>query len=379
MLLFLAVRVLVLVVAYTAPLDKSRPGLFWVDMPLARWDYGHYYTIMDQGYPRDNPRAEQIAFFPGYPVAGKLLRPWLPPDLALPVVSNIASTLAVVFIYLWVRKLYEARVAFWTVVLLSAYPPSMFLSAGYADALLLLCVAVASWCMSRGHAYGAALASAYATFTRPTGLALAAVIVLWAWLANTREGWGKRTLRIVPLGALSVAGLIAFQAYLWHHYGRPDAFVQTQSNWGFDKPVPNKLERILTLKPLLQPAIKPLKYLARGEFAEFRDPLQTWSPIFSLIAVAVSIYGLIRPGPAPRVLFLLPILVFLMAYLPDPYRGARMVGIARYHLIALPVFATLAAGISRRCPAVLRYGLVIGLLALECMYTRQFADWRYIG
>ena len=186
-------------------------------------------------------------------------------------------------------------------------------------------------------------------------------------------------MHVLAVGLICIAGFLAFQAYLWHHYGRPDTFAATQSNWAHSKPVPNPVERILTLKPVLQPALKPVLYLLRGEFSKFADPLITWNPIFDLIVLIVCAAGLIRPGPIPRVLFLLGILVFLMAYLPDPYRGARMIGIARYHLIAIPVFLSLAAWIFRQWPPYARYGLLVGLLAVQCMFAREFADWRYIG
>jgi hypothetical protein len=379
MAVFLIIRAVVLVAAYTAPLDRTRANLWWVDMPLSRWDYGHYAVIMDGGYPADNPTCEQIAFFPGYPLAGRLLRPWLAADLALPVVSNIAAAVAVCFLYLWARRLFEARMAFWGVTLLGACPPAMFLSAGYADALLLACVAVALWLLQKGWIYSAAVASAYATLTRPTGLALAAVIVLWAWFDGSRMNWTRRGLRLIPIGTIAVSGFIAFQAYLWHHYGRPDAFVATQSNWGIAKPVPNPIERIVTLKPLLQPALKPLKYLARGQFDKFGEPLETWSPMFSLLVLVVALVGLLGRSPIPRVLFLLPIFVFLMAWLPDPYRGARMVGLARYQLMSLPCFVLVGSWMVRRWPAFARYALIAGMVAVQCMYARLFADWRYIG
>ncbi|HOA75584.1 MAG TPA: glycosyltransferase family 39 protein [Phycisphaerae bacterium] len=376
---FLLIRAVVLVAAYTAPLDRTRPNLWWVDMPLSRWDYGHYAVIMERGYPPGDPRCEQIAFFPGYPLAGRLLRPWLPPDLALPVVSHIAAAVAVCFLYLWARRLFDPKVAFWGATLLSACPPAMFLSAGYADALLLACVAVALWLLQKGWIYSAALASGYATLTRPTGLALAAVIVLWAWFDGARLNWTRRGLRVIAIGTIAVSGFIVFQAYLWHHYGRPDAFVQTQSNWGMDKPVPNPVERIVTLKPLVQPALKPLKYLARGQFDKFGEPLETWSPMFSLLVLVVAVLGLCGRSPIPRVLFLVPIFVFLMAYLPDPYRGARMVGIARYQLMSLPCFVLVGSWMARRWHGLVRYALIVGMVAVQCMYARLFADWRYIG
>jgi hypothetical protein len=76
---------------------------------------------------------------------------------------------------------------------------------------------------------------------------------------------------------------------------------------------------------------------------------------------------------------LLPILVFLEAYLPDPDRGSRLIGNARYQLMALPAFPLLASWLAAPRLAPARYLLCAGMLALQCVYIRLFVNWILVG
>ena len=71
-------------------------------------------------------------------------------------------------------------------------------------------------------------------------------------------------------------------------------------------------------------------------------------------------------------LVLLALFVFLMAYLPDPVSGGRMIGLSRYELAAMPSFITLA-----RWPFLRRnrFALLILLalsLALQVIHMRSY-------
>lgn len=386
MAVFIAIRIVVLIAAYTAPVDPDRLDAKWSShVPTVRWDGGHYWYILRNGYPPGPPTSDVVAFFPGYPLAAWPLTVFMSADAALVVLTHVASALAMVFLYLWSGRRYGPKAAFWSVLLLSAYPAAFFFSTAYADGLLLLCVTVALWLLDRERIWMAAVVAGLGTLVRPTGLALAGVAWLWALLREPRRRWPRRLPYLVGLGLTCVSGLIGFQLYLWYHYQRPDAFFAVQSNWGSPQSVGNPIERILTLKPVLQPAFRPIKYALRGEFARLVevDPdtgeYRVWNPLLNLIVLITAIVGLARPGRIPRITFLLPILVFLEAYLPDPYRGDRLVGIARYQLIAVPCVLLLAEWISRRWPRSAAYGMVAALVALQCVYIRHFVNWVMVG
>lgn len=409
------IRLIVFAAALTAPVGGERPNVkaWWTGVPTVRWDAGHYRYILEHGYP---PQInDTVAFFPAYPLLCRPVAAIMDVNVAMVVVTFVCGLIAVAVFYRWAERRTDARTAFVAVLLLAAYPPAFFLASGYAEGVFLLCVALAIAALEAQRIWLAALACAVATATRPTGVVLAAVVTGWALFEMTpwrawfcgralgprggagegegasaaarerddmlRRGVGVRWLgglaRAAAVGVVSVAGLVAHEAYLWKHYGRADAYFAAQASWGAPE-IHDKLKRIVTLKPVLQPAFKPLKYAVRGQFEHFQRP-QIWNPVFSVAALAVGIAGLIRPGPIPRGLFLLPVLTFLMAYLPDPYEGTRMVGIARYQLAALPGFLWVARWrVWERRPAVL-WVFVALQVALACQFVWHFADWEMVG
>lgn len=371
--LFALTRLIVLVAAYTAPQDRTRPQAkgWWPDPPMIRWDAGHYLGILEAGYP---PQIDDTtAFFPLYPLLARPLTYLFSPGVALVVFSHLAATGAVVLFYLWCSRVAGEAAGVRAVLLLSTFPTAMFLSTGYSEGLFLLLVALALWFVQGRRWWPAALACALATATRPTGLALAAVICLSAWVADRGGPLRQRLVRLAGLGVLSVSGLIAFRVYLWDHYGRIDAWEAAQIYWSRPA-VQDPLYKLVSLRPIVGPALRPIRHVLRGEFHRLLEP-RTWNMAINVAVLVVAGIGLARPGPLPRLSFLLPIFVFLMAYLPDPFLGTRLVGIARYQLVALPCFALLAgAGWTGWRRLVLAALLLAGLL-LQVQYMRLFCNW----
>lgn len=401
---FLCTRAIVLVVALLAPQDRTRPDApaWWSDVPLVRWDAGHYGRIMMDGYPAQI--SDTAAFFPGYPLFARPFAVLFKPEVALIVASHVAALACALLFYAWARGYTDARTALWAVMLWSCYPPAMFLSAGYADAVFVACVVAALWLLQRRQFWLAAVASAYATATRPTGLALAAVVVLAVIAYGPRSPWPRRVVQWIAIGAIAVSGLVAYELFLWHHYGRADAFFAAQASWT-PAVAKHPWHRILSLTPVIQPALQPVKSVLRGDFGALLEA-KTWNATFNLLAVILGFVGLLArrkrgqappryepsmdegrsgaepvpvSGGTPRVVFLLPIFIFLLAYLPDPVNGGRLVGIARYQLAALPCFALLAGWrLLRRWPAVFVV-LLAALFFLQCLYVRGFCNWILVG
>lgn len=429
----LLARAFVLYVALNTPLHPGAPGkpTWWSAVPLMRWDAGHYHQTMKVGYP--DHITDQVAFFPGQSIAAwpiwQLTRQFLPAeyasDFAVVATTHLFGILGVLCFYAWARRCAGSAVALSAAILLLCYPPAFFLSTGYAEGVFLFCVAGVLLCLQRNRFGWAAAICAFATLTRPSGLALAVMTVV-AYLFRSPPGGGSglgerlRALRprILPaalLGAVAVSGLIAFQTYLIVKYQRFDAYGSTNAFWA-TKPPPNPIGKLLTLRPILGPAARPLGVISHGvraglqeagglaaagrEWAELAEPM-TWNGAFNLAFVIVMLIGIAGAGqsrlrrtladegagraldssentspPIPRIVFLFPLLQFLMAYLADPVSGARLVGIARYHLVALPCFLLLAAWLTcagRR--AWLLALICVPLLLLQIVYIREFCDW----
>ncbi|MFO0838194.1 MAG: glycosyltransferase family 39 protein [Phycisphaerae bacterium] len=380
LIVFATIRLVALAGAFTSPMDN--PKLFWWShVPTVRWDVGHYLHILEHGYPES--LSDVTAFFPAFSLLAWPLTLILDPHWSLVVAAMLCSIAAAGFFYAWARRCgADAAAAFWAVMLLATFPPAMFFSTGYTEGLFILCVAAMLWLISHQRWLLAALVCGLSTATRPTGVAVAAALLIAAWGAGAVEKWSvtRRLARVALLGALSVSGIGLHELYLWQHYGRYDAYFTVQANWAF-RPTSNPVRKALTLRPLIQGTLEPVKcglQLGGRTWSDLLIPGR-WNMPLNTLVVALAVVGLLRPGTIPRFAFLLPIFVFLMAYLDDPVQGSRLIGIARYQLVALAVFLWLAQWFQLRRTTPAMVGLCLLALAMQLNYIRRFANWEMVG
>lgn len=374
---FILTRAVVLLAAWTAPQDRAQPGPdWWSDWPLLRWDSGHYLGILREGYPATIN--DTVAFFPAYPLTAAAVRDLtgISDEDALVFSANAAALLAAALVFAWARRAAGDAAAVRSVWLLAAYPASLFFSVGYTEGLFLLCTIASLLAMQRGWAPLALLAAAVASATRPPGAIVSLVVVLWLW---QRDNWRCRPATLARLCAsalISVSGLLAHQGYLAAHYGRTDAFAAAQQTWRA-RTVKKPLRDALTLRPVLSAAWRPVNYVLSGRWDRLAAH-RTWDSFLNVLLLSIACAGLWRPGPFPRVVYLLAILTFLMAWLPDPAGGARLYGISRYQLIAIPCFVRLAQWSAFRSVPCLAAWLALWL-TLQTVWMRGFVDWQPVG
>lgn len=369
-------RIVVVAVAWLAPQHRDRSGPdWWSEIPLLRWDSGHYYGILTVGYP--DQINDTTAFFPGYPLVAWPLSRFVGPQWALVVTANLFGFLAALLLFAWTRRHWGERAGWMTVALWACYPPALFLSVGYADSLLACCVAGVLLLLSKRHFVAAAVLSGFAAAVRPPGIALA-VITVFAALART-DGRSRSVqwARALILGAISSWGLAAHEGYLWQKYGRWDAYFAAQHSWKPRDNVRDAVWKAAFLRPVIVPGLRPVEVVLRGQWPKLVQH-GTWDAFFNLVLLGVGIAGLIRPGGRPRAVFLLPILALVIAWLPDPVTGARLYGISRYQLIALPCFALIGSWLSKRGATIFGV-LLVALLALQCVFMAGFVDWQPVG
>ena len=110
---FACIRALVILAAVWSVRGVEPPETapWWSDVPLVRWDSAYYMEIVRDGYRAAPDIPHTVAFFPLYPLLARLLTPWLKPDAALVVVSNLAAVIGAAFLYLWARRLAGPRAA----------------------------------------------------------------------------------------------------------------------------------------------------------------------------------------------------------------------------------------------------------------------------
>ncbi len=189
------------------------------------WDAGLLRNIAQYGYFGPHARANNTAFFPGYPAAlaagHLLLRNWVLSEL---VVTGVAGCFAVVAL---------ARLAGGSraVLYLLVTPAVIFLLIGYAE-VLFLAFAIPAWhAAARGRWWRAALLAGLAGLVRPDVLFLVPALAVMALTGYRGPGtWppaaatlAGRLANAVKAGC-ALAGPAAYEVYLWAHTGNPLAW-----------------------------------------------------------------------------------------------------------------------------------------------------------
>jgi hypothetical protein len=373
-----------------------------------------YLKILQEGYPpKDDPSGPNppplIAFFPLFPLLGRLLSPVFHPSPALLIIANVSSLIGIGFFYEWSRRLTSARTAFWACLLLATFPTATFFSAALTEGLFMMFAAITLYLLQRQRHFAAALVCGCGSLVRPTGAALAMAVVLWCWVRHLMlvhpelfargggswrawlggERWKRMaadaltvigaTLRPLPLGrlaligAISTAGIAAYQSYLWQRYDDFFVYFKVQTYWqpgGLRTEEGRKRDERLALAQATE--VRDLRYYA----AKAMKP-QAWNRGLMLLFVGLAIYGLAGQTPIRRELFVFPLMIFLMTYVPG--WGTRASSVARYETAAVPCFLLLALILlSWRRPAVLG-AVLVAQLAVQVYYAYGFSRGIWVG
>lgn len=225
-------------------------GPYWLDAWFQR-DAGWYRRIVVDGYFYRPGTQSSIAFFPSYPLlvrsADRLIGN---PQLTGSLVAVGAALVFALLYARWADRRLPRASAVGAVLLLLLYPFAFyFYGPMYGDSLFALSVLCAFLLVDRGWWLAGGLAGAVATAGRPVGLAVTAGLMVRAIELRALGGAVapvplRRLIdaaRAVPLRRLawpalatgvSIAGLIAWCAYLQLEFGDALAWVHVEKAWG---------------------------------------------------------------------------------------------------------------------------------------------------
>ncbi len=336
----------------------------------ARWDAGWYVDIALHGYMwRDIPdRQQNVAFFPAFPVAmgtgGALLGAYSPAVPALVtqqrlviagwVIALAAFWYALVYVYRWADARAGPEVAKATVMLLAAYPFSVFFSAPYTEALFLLGTAAAFVHYERGDWYRSAGWGFLVGLVRPNGVLLSIPLAIIA--AQRRRPGAARALATpaawLPLAAPAVA-LLLHTLYLQQVTGRWLVWTDAQVAWGRTYDVTSWLS------------------VALGEIArEGAVAYMEAAPVTVLNGLAATL-ALVLLWPVTRRAGAAYAVLVLVNLVPAVVSGGLM-SVGRFTSTLFPLFFAIAGSIRpQHLPAwLLAFGILQGLLAA------LFFTWR---
>jgi mannosyltransferase PIG-V len=220
----------------------------------ARWDAEWFLMVADRGYGADDAfvgrlvpyqRGDDSRFFPLYPMLIRTVSAAGLSTLAAGVlVSNLALLVALVALRGLVARDHGETVADRTVWILLAFPTSFFLSAVYAESLLLACLVVAVRLAREDRPVPAGLAAALCVLAKPIGL-LAIVPVAMEIGApgggRARAGgepphpqpraWRVRLPRVALALLPALVALGGWMAFCHALYGQAAPFVARQERW----------------------------------------------------------------------------------------------------------------------------------------------------
>jgi hypothetical protein len=342
-------------------IERWSAGQLWYHQ-LLQWDSEWYFRIVTDGYQYNgDPTIQQsIVFYPLFPMLARGLATvgGLTPADALLLVSNAAGLLAIVILFKLVREEFGDQIALVTTALVSFFPASVLLSAGYTEPLALLLIVSFFLALKRRYYFSAALLAGLTIATRSTGIVLLPVLV---W-----EMWRNRDQRpflpaLLPCIVLATSGLWLFMIYLWSAFGSPFAFADGQVAFHEGTTLATRLVAALKLEPFT------------------RMMLNDWNPWgqaswFTLLFIVLIVAGWSR---LPSSWTLFAIAVLLLPYLTLSGGPAGFVSMSRFNLVSFPLFVILADLVSRA------KWLLVGLIGLFgaslFMNTALFARRIWIG
>lgn len=281
------------------------------------FDGVHYVTIAKQGYAT----VQYIqAFFPLLPYA--LMRPLflllqINPLVSGLILTNIFAFTAIASFYHFTKTFFDAKTAWLTVLVLLAFPTSLFLGALYTEGLFLTLV---FGCLLFAHQkkwLAATLLAALASSTRIVGIFLIPALLI--------ELWPEKSVKKIAVILLGSLGLIGYMVYLKFAVGDPLAFFHAQSSFGAGR------QTNLVLYP--QVVWRSLKILLTNKL-----DLKYFAYVQEFLAGTLGLVGIAFSAKYSRLSWL----VFtLFAFFLPPLTGTFS-SMGRYLLVCFPLFILLA-------------------------------------
>jgi Gpi18-like mannosyltransferase len=345
----------------TNSIERWSAGPLWYHQ-LLQWDSEWYFKIVKDGYQYNgDPTVQQnIVFYPLFPMLARGLATigGLASADAMLLVSNVAGLLAIVMLFKLVREEFGDQLALATIALLSFFPASVLLSAGYTEPVALLLIVWFFLALKQKYYFWAALLAGLAVATRSTGIVLLPILLWEMWLNRNKKPFLPALL---PCVVLATSGIWLFMIYLWSAFGNPFAFSDGQTAFHEGTTLTTRLMAALKLEPFT------------------RMMLNDWNPWgqaswFTLLFIVLIVLGWSRLRSSWT---LFAMAVLLLPYLTLSGGPAGFVSMSRFNLVSFPLFVVLA-----------HFGLrakwllagVLGLFsALLFMSTALFARRIWIG
>ena len=330
---------------------------------LLRWDSEWYKIIASEGYKfnGDPGLIQTVVFYPLYPILSRLGSEILRIDLidSMLLVANVAALAAVLLLFKLVRERFDDRTALATVAMISFFPSSIFLSAGYTESLALLLMVSFFLAIARERFLAAAVLAGLAVATRSSGIVLFPVLLWELWRCRPPR---RFLVEAVPLSIIATSGLWLYMIYLGIAFRHPMAFADGQAAFHENTTMLARLLSALTLEPFGKINLTDMSPAG----------LDQWFTLIFIALIMCSWFAGISRGTT-----LFAAMLLALPYLTLCGGPAGFTSMARFNIVSFPLFVVLALLADRwRWAASGIVGVFGGLLL---MYTALFAQWQWIG
>jgi Gpi18-like mannosyltransferase len=330
---------------------------------LLRWDSEWYKIIASEGYKYngDPGETQTVVFYPLYPALCRLVSEILRIDLvdSMLLVANLAGLAAVLLLFKLVQQRFEDRTALATVALISFFPSSIFLSAGYTEPLALLLMVSFFLALAGERLLAAAFFAGLAVATRSSGIVLLPVLLWELW---RRRSPRRFLIESVPLSIVATSGLWLYIVYLGFAFGHPMAFADGQAAFHENTTMSARILSALTLEPF-----------GKINLADISPAgLDQWFMLIFIGLIVASWFAGISRG-----MTLFAALLLTLPYLTLSGGPAGFTSMARFNIVSFPLFVVMARLADRCSWAIPAMVAVLGSLLL--MYAALFAQWQWVG
>jgi Gpi18-like mannosyltransferase len=275
------------------------------------------------------------------------------------LVANLAAAAAVLLLFKLVRERCGDRTALVTVAMISFFPSSIFLSAGYTESSALLLMVSFFLAVARERLLAAAMFAGLAVATRSSGIVLFPVLLWELWCRRSPR---RFLIEAVPLSIIATAGLWLYIIYLGFAFGHPLAFADGQAAFHENTTMLARLLSALTLEPF-----------GKINLADISPAgFDQWFTLIFIALIVRSWFAGISRG-----MTLFAALLLALPYLSLCGGPAGFTSMARFNLVSFPLFIVMALSTERwpwAIPAIV--GIFGGLLLI---YTALFTQWQWVG
>lgn len=316
--------------------ESGLPHFIWA---FGNFDGVHYLRIAQDGYAYQFTQV----FFPLYPILiylGSLVTDNL--LIWALLISNIAFLTALIIMNKLVTKLYDQKIALWSIIFLLTFPTSFFFGSVYTEGVFFLIIISSFYLAEKNRVIIASILGSFASATRLIGLFLAPA------LAQERKN--LLPLLVVPLGFL------AYVIYLKIEFDNPLYFLTAQSIFGQERAT----QTIVFLPQVFYRYIKILTTTSGLPFINASFELVT--TIFALVVLLVAYFKKMKKS----------YLLFSFLAIITPTLTGTLISMPRYVLIAFPIYITLAQIKSLPVKILIALVSIVLLFAVTIMFAQGY-------